>query len=108
MQEIPHLGASTPESEDNCAVMAADELIGYIERGEIKNSVNMPNLTDLGEVSGKRVCVICKDSAVEEVKSALGEAKSSVKKGYGYVVADNADETKLDGIKDIIKIRVLG
>ena len=40
---IPHLGASTPESEDNCAVMAAKELKEYLENGNIKNSVNFPN-----------------------------------------------------------------
>ena len=40
---VPHLGASTPESEDNCAVMAASELIDYIENGNIRNSVNFPN-----------------------------------------------------------------
>mgnify|MGYP003780110931 CR=1 FL=1 len=41
---IPHLGASTPESEDNCAVMAADEIQNYLLYGNIKNSVNMPNI----------------------------------------------------------------
>lgn len=40
---IPHLGASTPESEENCAVMAVDELRNFLERGTIKNSVNFPN-----------------------------------------------------------------
>jgi len=39
---IPHLGASTPEAEDNCAIMAAQQLIAYLETGEIKNSVNLP------------------------------------------------------------------
>ena len=104
---LPHLGASTPESEDNCAVMAADELIGYIEKGEIKNSVNLPNLTGLGDVESKRVCVICKEDAVESVKAALGDAKSAARKGYGYVVADGADEAKLDGIDGIIKVRTI-
>lgn len=104
---LPHLGASTPESEDNCAMMAADELIGYIEKGEIKNSVNLPNLTDLGDVESKRVCVICKENAVESVKSALGDVKSASRKGYGYVVADGADEAKLDGIDGIIKVRTI-
>ncbi|MEG0823107.1 MAG: 3-phosphoglycerate dehydrogenase family protein [Erysipelotrichaceae bacterium] len=42
---IPHLGASTPESEDNCAIMAADELVNYLENGNIVNSVNMPNVS---------------------------------------------------------------
>lgn len=104
---LPHLGASTPESEDNCAMMAADELIGYIEKGEIKNSVNLPNLTGLGDVESKRVCVICKEDAVESVKAALGDAKSAARKGYGYVVADGADEAKLDGINGIIKVRTI-
>lgn len=104
---LPHLGASTPESEDNCAMMAADELIGYIEKGEIKNSVNLPNLTGLGDVESKRVCVICKEDAVESVKAALGDAKSAARKGYGYVVADGADEAKLDGIDGIIKVRTI-
>ena len=104
---LPHLGASTPESEDNCAMMAADELIGYIEKGEIKNSVNLPNLTGFGDVESKRVCVICKEDAVESVKAALGDAKSAARKGYGYVVADGADEAKLDGIDGIIKVRTI-
>ena len=39
---MPHLGASTPESEENCASMGADELIDYLENGNIKNSVNLP------------------------------------------------------------------
>ena len=104
---LPHLGASTPESEDNCAMMAADELIGYIEKGEIKNSVNLPNLTGLGDVESKRVCVICKEDAVESVKAALGDAKSAARKGYGYFVADGADEANLDGIDGIIKVRTI-
>ena len=104
---LPHLGASTPESEDNCAMMAADELIGYIEKGEIRNSVNLPNLTGLGDVESKRVCVICKEDAVESVKAVLGDAKSAARKGYGYVVADGADEAKLDGIDGIIKVRTI-
>ena len=57
---IPHLGASTPESEDNCATMAAKELIDYIENGNITNSVNMPNISM--PKSGKvRFCVIHKN-----------------------------------------------
>jgi D-3-phosphoglycerate dehydrogenase len=39
---IPHLGASTPEAEDNCAIMAAQQLMAFLESGEIKNSVNLP------------------------------------------------------------------
>lgn len=54
---IPHLGASTPESEDNCAVMAARELIDYIENGNIRNSVNYPEIS-LPRSAKNRVIVL--------------------------------------------------
>ena len=57
---IPHLGASTPESEDNCAVMAAKELIEYIEDGNITNSVNFPNIS-MPRSGDIRFCVIHKN-----------------------------------------------
>ena len=57
---IPHLGASTPESEENCAEMAAKQLVEYIEHGNITNSVNMPNISM--PRSGKyRICIIHKN-----------------------------------------------
>ncbi len=54
---IPHLGASTPESEENCAAMAAAELRAYLETGAIHNSVNLPELS-LGQPEGSRVQLI--------------------------------------------------
>ncbi len=54
---IPHLGASTPESEDNCAVMAADELRDFLENGNIRNSVNFPNAA-MERSGAQRLCVI--------------------------------------------------
>lgn len=54
---LPHLGASTPESEDNCAEMAAQELAGYLTRGAITNSVNYP-ACDPGYTDGARLCVL--------------------------------------------------
>ena len=57
---LPHLGASTPESEDNCAVMAAQELKDFLENGNIVNSVNFPNC-DMGKVSGSRVTIAHKN-----------------------------------------------
>ena len=54
---FPHLGASTPESEENCARMAAKELIDYLEKGNIRNSVNFPNLKVPFE-SKNRICVM--------------------------------------------------
>lgn len=57
---IPHLGASTPESEDNCARMAAIELMDYLENGNIKNSVNLPE-ADMNHPDTNRLCVIHKN-----------------------------------------------
>lgn len=57
---MPHLGASTPESEENCAVMAAAEIKDFLENGNIKNSVNFPNC-DMGRVNGARVTVLHKN-----------------------------------------------
>jgi D-3-phosphoglycerate dehydrogenase len=55
---IPHLGASTPESEDNCVSMAAEQIIEYIENGNIINSVNMPGAV-LPRIAGDpRICII--------------------------------------------------
>ena len=54
---IPHLGASTPESEENCAVMAAQEIRNYLEFGQIQNSVNLPDMM-LGHHDGTRVQII--------------------------------------------------
>ena len=57
MVAIPHLGASTEESEDNCAVMAARELDEYLKNGNIKNSVNYPNV-DMPRSATARICVL--------------------------------------------------
>ncbi len=107
---IPHLGASTPESEDNCAKMAAQELMAYLENGSIINSVNMPCVT-LPKFTAKRICVIHKKDAAAAVTSALAGADSLVSNArgdYGYTVADMADVPNLDGIDGVIKVRVLG
>jgi len=65
---IPHLGASTPESEDNCAIMAVDQLREYLERGNIKNSVNFPNC-EMAPSGKTRICVANKN--VPNVISSL-------------------------------------
>ncbi len=105
---IPHLGASTPESEDNCAIMAADELIAYIEKGEIVNSVNMPSMP-LDRVSGARTCVIHKADVAEQVKALLGDdAKCAVRGAYGYSVADKeTDAAALEALDGVIKVRII-
>ncbi len=110
---IPHLGASSPESEDNCAVMAAQELIDYIENGNIKNSVNFPNLSL--NAAGTKVCVLHKNAP--EVLAAITGAglnvanmASASKKDYAYTMLDvtgDADAAKLEAIDGVIRVRVI-
>ncbi len=110
---IPHLGASTPESEDNCAVMAAAELINYLENGNIVNSVNYPNLS-APKNCANRVCVLYKacDEALSEIAKVTKSATvaSSVKKGYGYAIVDSddvIDAAALDSLEFVIRTRTL-
>ncbi len=72
---IPHLGASTPESEDNCAVMAAREITEYLENGNIINSVNMPS-ANLPRTDDKRICVIHKN--IPDMISKIAGAVSAM------------------------------
>ena len=114
---IPHLGASTPESEDNCAVMAADELIAYLEKGEIKNSVNLPD-TKLPESFKKRFCVIHKDDkAVQESVASfftcllVTSLVTGAKKGWAYTVVDADGDiclADLEALEGVAKVRALG
>lgn len=114
---IPHLGASTPESEDNCAFMAANEIIGFLENGSIKNSVNMPNV-ELGVVTGGRICVIHKNvpnlltSITGVVSAANINIDNMVNKSrgdYAYSVIDTADKNlqdvvaKINDTADVVK-----
>jgi D-3-phosphoglycerate dehydrogenase len=72
---IPHLGASTEESEDNCAVMAVDQLVAYVELGTIKNSVNFPRLDCGPKTSKHRLLLLHKNgdsSFLAKLTTALG------------------------------------
>ena len=105
---IPHLGASTPEAEENCAVMAVEQLAAFLTDGIIKNSVNLPNLS--ADRNGKvRITVITKGDAAEALKTSFAEAGitlngfvSAVKKGAGYAIADT-DTDITDEMLEIIK-----
>ena len=118
---IPHLGASTPESEDNCAVMAANQLKAYLEDGNIINSVNFPDV-NVPRVGDVRVCVLHKNipnmlAQISSVVSACGvniEAMTNkARKDLAYTVLDIAgavadDVTeKIAAIDGIIRVRVL-
>lgn len=86
---IPHLGASTPESEDNCAMMAAREVKEYLDNGSIINSVNLPNLT-MAWAAKTRVCVISKGADAAAIAGAVpAVASASNTRGeYAYTILE--------------------
>ena len=107
---IPHLGASTPESEDNCACMAADEIKDYLENGNIKNSVNLPNVSMPRENGAKRVCIIHQNipnmiSTLTGVLANIGvnieNMQSKSKKEYAYTILDVTGNVNDDTVKAI-------
>ncbi|MDE7137929.1 MAG: hypothetical protein K2O29_05665, partial [Ruminococcus sp.] len=117
---LPHLGASTPESEDNCAVMAANELIDYIENGNIRNSVNLPNASM--NATGTKVCVIHKNvpSLISSITKAVGDEGLNIenmvnasKKDFAYTIMDvigdvtDAVVNDIKAIEGIIRVRVI-
>ena len=120
---LPHLGASTPESEENCAAMGALELIDFLENGNIKNSVNFPALVDHPHAGVKsRVVVINQDvpNMISEITKVFGAEgvniasfsnKSNGKIGYNLVdVESKVDDSiieKLGKLDKVIKVRVI-
>lgn len=102
---ISHLGASTEEAEDNCAAMAAKQVIDYIENGNIINSVNYPRL-DLGRKEGRRVLVLYegeKDNQVLDVlkDSRIGKMTSGSKGAFGALLAEVEEDVNVDALKAI-------
>lgn len=117
---IPHLGASTPESEDNCAVMAARELVDYIEYGKITNSVNLPNC-ELNKTADQLVCIIHKNvpAIITQVTGVISNAGGNIesivnksKKDWAYTMVDvtgDVDSAKADilAIEGVTGVRIL-
>ena len=117
---LPHLGASTPESEDNCAVMAANEIKDYLENGNIVNSVNLPNVS-MSMTGDAKICVIHKnvEGFIAKITTCITEAgmnienmESKSKKDYAYTVLDvkgNADSVadKIRAGEAVISVRVI-
>ena len=113
---LPHLGASTPESEDNCAVMACDQVKEYIENGNIINSVNYPAISLPRTAGTARVCVMHKN-VPELIKNVLGEISANVENmlsksrgDYAYTIVDVAgaiDADKIAAVDGVIKVRVI-
>ena len=116
---LPHLGASTPESEDNCAVMAARALVDYLERGNIKNSVNYPSVS-LPDSELPRLCVFHRNVAnmLSQITSVIaGEGinienlANGSKGNYAYTLIETADEVgaaiceRISAIEGVIRVR---
>ena len=118
---MPHLGASTPESEQNCAAMAVDELRDYLENGNIRTSVNLPEMSM--ERSGvQRLCILHKNvpGMLANITSLFGrdgvnvENLSNKSRGdYAYTMVDLSTKVGEDVVEDVkrmanvIRVRVL-
>ena len=116
---LPHLGASTPESEDNCAVMACDELKEYLENGNIINSVNYPALSlARSSTENVRFCVMHRN-VPELLKKVLSEVNGNVENmlsksrgDYAYSIIDVADgnpdnSAAIAAIDGVIRVRAI-
>ena len=119
---IPHLGASTEESEDNCAVMAVKEMMDYLENGNIRNSVNYP-ACDMGVCrTASRIAVMHKNipNMIGQITGALAEQDVNIsdmtnksRDQYAYTLLDlesrpkEATIEKLKGIKGVLRVRTV-
>ena len=118
---IPHLGASTPESEDNCAVMAVKQMREYLENGNIVNSVNFPAV-DLPRSGKARLCIFHKNvpAILSSISSTVAEDNINIanminksKGDFAYTVLDCDSDVSEDNVSDIaaldgiIRVRVL-
>ena len=119
---IPHLGASTEESEDNCAVMAVKEMMDYLENGNIRNSVNYP-ACDMGVCrTASRIAVMHKNipNMIGQITGALAEQNVNIsdmtnksRDQYAYTLLDlesrpkEATIEKLKGIKGVLRVRTV-
>ena len=115
---IPHLGASTEESEENCAVMAACEIRDYLENGNIKNSVNFPNC-QVDRESPVRLCIMHKNipNMISQFSTLLASDNVNIdnlinksKGDYAYTIIDIATDhativEELTAIDGVIKVR---
>ncbi len=118
---MPHLGACTPESEDRCAVMAANEMYEYLLNGNIKNSVNLPNVS-LSRLGVCRLCVIHRNvpRMINRILGFISEKNINVEhminkpRGeYAYTIVDLAERIGEDtaagihSMPDVLRVRVI-
>ena len=119
---LPHLGASTPESEENCAVMAADQLREYLETGNVRNAVNLANVSMPIEPNTVRICLFHRNipNTIAVLAAACGKAginienmQSKSKNEYAYTILDVSGEISEEAVESlkqlepIIRCRVI-
>lgn len=118
---LPHLGASTPESEDNCAVMAVNEIVDYLENGNITNSVNFPSVSV--PRSGKtRITILHKNvpNVISNISTSVANENINIdnmvnksRGEFAYTMLDTDTEVSVDAIEaikaldNIIRVRVI-
>lgn len=117
---MPHLGASTPESEDNCARMAALELIEYLENGNIRNSVNLPAVSMPRERS--RICIIHRNvpNTISSFSGVLAQCginienmASKSRKEFAYTILDVTGDVSANAadsiaaLEEVVRVRVI-
>lgn len=115
---IPHLGASTPESEDNCAKMAALEVIDYLENGNVKNSVNLPDVT-MERTGEARVTLFHRNvpTMITQISQAISDVGLNIenlmnksRKDYAYTMVDVNGHVsqellqKLSAIENVVRV----
>ena len=117
---MPHLGASTPESEDNCARMAALELIEYLENGNLRNSVNLPAVSMPRE--GSRICIIHRNvpNTISSFSGVLAQCginienmASKSRKEFAYTILDVTGDVSANAadsiaaLEEVVRVRVI-
>jgi D-3-phosphoglycerate dehydrogenase len=108
---LPHLGASTEEAEDNCAVMVADQIRDFLENGNIRNAVNFPEVVSTrADETVSRLCVANANvpNMVSQISSALGEANLNIvdllnksRGEYAYTLVDLSDQVPAETLERI-------
>lgn len=117
----PHLGASTSESEDNCAVMAANQLVEYLELGNIKNSVNYPNVS-LPHTGDFRICILHRNvpAVLSKISTVISSGNFNIENmvngsrgDYAYTIVEVKGALpkeyidKIESIEDVFRVRVI-
>ena len=117
----PHLGASTSESEDNCAVMAANQLVEYLELGNIKNSVNYPNVS-LPHTGDFRICILHRNvpAVLSKISTVISSGNFNIENmvngsrgDYAYTIVEVKGALpkeyidKIESIDDVFRVRVI-